>query len=80
MLSKTELEVLIRLLDLAGEEFATHTSNDFELLATDANKALVVQAEPDFEPNIVNGKIIISDTALMDFLTRRCEEELHTMP
>ncbi len=80
MFTKTELEVMAKLLDLASDEFSNHGSNDFELPNTPQNTDLIKRVdkgddEDDWEPPIYHGNLIGNDSSLMDYFKRRCEEE-----
>jgi hypothetical protein len=50
MFSKTELDVMSKLLDLASGEFSNHGCNDFEIPATDENISLATQVEDESDP------------------------------
>lgn len=75
MISKTELEVIAKLLNLASDRFSNDTCNDFELPVTPENLILVKQAEGEDEPHVQGDSIITNDWVLMDHLRKRCEEE-----
>ena len=74
MFTKTELEVMAKLLDLAADQFSNHGCNDFELPATAENIALVRQVEED-EPSVRGDTVDTLDWCLMYFLKNRCLEE-----
>jgi hypothetical protein len=72
-LGEEEREILVRLLDLAADEFANHGCNDFELDNTDANWALWQDALSDEEglQRPKGPKIYAEDWILMRYLAHR---------
>ncbi len=79
MFSKTELEIMARLLEMASNEFTNHGCNDFTLAATPESIALVKRAEYEeggnAEPYVREGNVNTQDWVLMEYLKRRCLEE-----
>ena len=86
-LSKTELKMIADLLEMAGDEFANHGCNDLELEPTEENKELAIKMlekmmgkGEDFEQESAKvreakKKIWTNDWMMMDYLSKRCEEE-----
>ena len=76
-------DVLIsQLLDLAVDTFSTHGYNDFEVLATEENKKILLAMQLNADPTWVtlpverNGKFITSDCLLMHYFSRVLKGEI----
>ena len=79
MFTKTELEVMAKLLELASDQFSNHGCNDFELPNTPQNVALLKKVNSvtgdDSDPVAYNNGLCGNDSALMQYFQGRCEEE-----
>lgn len=74
--NKSELNVLIRLLKEAGQEFSNHCCNEFEVEETEENKALLRDVMKDNEIILYDGKLIMHDDILFDYFAERLTKVL----
>jgi hypothetical protein len=88
-LTKTELKLIAKLLDLANEEFSNHVSHDFEIENTAEHKKLLIDFQHwsciESNDTIMNKEIAkikktkskmmhMPDIFLMGYLADRCKK------
>lgn len=74
MLSKTELQLIAKLLNSASDVFSNHGCNDFELANTPENVNLLRDIDSEYQPG-KNSTLYTQDWLIMNHLARRAKDE-----
>jgi hypothetical protein len=84
-LNNAELDIISRLLEMAGADFSNHICNDFSLENTQENRFVMMEYEKDNcpidpYPVMLSGDeciIYANNSALMSYMARRVKSQIH---